>query len=54
VAATIWGSIEISPIVRDQESPLASGAISCVSKNRDRSAEGTVICCIAPMGFLFM
>jgi len=33
--------------VRDQVSLLASGATSCVSKNRERSPEGTGINCIA-------
>ena len=43
-----------SPSVRDQVSLLASGAISCVSKNRDRSPEGTGINCIALFApFLF-
>jgi hypothetical protein len=37
------------PNVRDQVSPLASGATSCVSRNRDRSAEGMGINCIAPL-----
>jgi len=39
--------------VRDQVSPLASGATSCVSRNRDRSAEGMGINCIAPLGIFY-
>ena len=40
--------------VRDQVSPLAFGATSCDSKNRDRSAEGTGINYSAPLSFLLL
>jgi len=39
------------PNVRDHQQPLASGATSCVSKNRDRSPEGTAVWWIAWFGF---
>jgi len=38
--------------VRDHQQPLASGATSCVSRNRDRSPEGTAVWWIALFGFL--
>lgn len=37
--------------VRDQVSPLASGATPCASKDRDRSAEGMGINCIALLAY---
>ena len=39
--------------VRDQVSPLASGATPCASKDRDRSAAGMGINCIALFALLF-
>jgi len=39
--------------VRDQVSPLASGAIPCASKDRDRSTEGMGISCIALFALFF-
>jgi hypothetical protein len=47
----MWSSDIIFPNVRDHQQPLASGATSCDSRNRDRSPEGTAVWWIALFGF---
>jgi len=53
VNGDIRGDDIFLPIVLSHQLPLASGATSCVSKNRDRSPEGTAVWCIAPMSLMF-
>jgi len=53
VRASVLMTIYLLPNVRDQVSPPASGATSCDSKNRDRSAEGMGISCIAPLALFW-
>jgi len=42
-----------SPNVPSHQQSLASGATSCVSRNRDRSPEGTAVWWTGSLGLLF-
>ncbi len=55
IASTIKSALNEKYLhnVRDHQQPLASGATSCVSRNRDRSPEGTAVWWIAWFAFYF-